>query len=301
MVVLVLAILVATVWLLRLRRRARLVRSTSTWWSAEWWGRWQSDSSGPRNPADSSATGSPSHPLSPSLSALGLRTTGGGRIPSATSNVGRHRRQVRWNRYRVHMASAATNVAETEMTSSDPHPVSPGQPPGRTHRARSQFVLGCVGLTLFAVGASIAVAAAQKEWVPPPELSIETGPGLVGGRPLAWISAPRLRSPHTSRSLGEDESSLHTTHQTALHRTLSFQLTCLNPDHMAARRWREDYCNLTVRATREGFSRHSRAANSSTPRAEPSPVLDGVTARPGPGPAVASRNHFNWTLPFPTS
>ena len=54
---------------------------------------------------------------------------------------------------------------------------SPGQPPGRTHRARSQFVLGCVGLALFAVGASFAVAAARKEWVPPPELSIEVGQG----------------------------------------------------------------------------------------------------------------------------
>jgi predicted lipid-binding transport protein (Tim44 family) len=52
-----------------------------------------------------------------------------------------------------------------------------GRPPGRTHRARSQFVLGCAGLALFAVGASFAVAAAQKQWVPPPELSIEVGQG----------------------------------------------------------------------------------------------------------------------------
>jgi len=60
---------------------------------------------------------------------------------------------------------------------------SPGQPPGRTHRARSQFVLGCVGLALFAAGASFAVAAAQKEWVPPPELSIE----VEQGQPVASV------------------------------------------------------------------------------------------------------------------
>jgi hypothetical protein len=60
---------------------------------------------------------------------------------------------------------------------------SPGQPPRRTHRARSQFVLGCVGLALFAVGASFAVATAQKEWVPPPELSIE----VQQGQPIASV------------------------------------------------------------------------------------------------------------------
>ena len=75
------------------------------------------------------------------------------------------------------MASAAADVSGTEATSSGPALEPPGQPPGRTHRARSQFVLGCVGLTLFAVGASFAVAAAQAEWVPPPELSIEVGQG----------------------------------------------------------------------------------------------------------------------------
>jgi hypothetical protein len=74
---------------------------------------------------------------------------------------------------------AAANVAVTELTSSDPVLESPGQPPGRTHRARSQFVLGCLGLALIAAGASVAVAAAQKEWVPPPELSIEVGQGQV--------------------------------------------------------------------------------------------------------------------------
>jgi hypothetical protein len=82
-----------------------------------------------------------------------------------------------------HMASAATN-AGTEVTGSGPVLESPGQPPGCTHRARSQLVLGCVGLALFAVGASFAVAAAQKEWVPPPELSIVAA---QGERPVASV------------------------------------------------------------------------------------------------------------------
>jgi hypothetical protein len=47
-----------------------------------------------------------------------------------------------------------------------------------------QFVLGCVGLALVAAGAFAAVTAAQKEWVPPAELSIEAG---VGGRPVASV------------------------------------------------------------------------------------------------------------------
>jgi hypothetical protein len=75
------------------------------------------------------------------------------------------------------MASAATDSAGTEEPGSGPVLKSPGQPPGRTHRARSQFVLGCIGLALVAIGASAAVAAAQEEWVPPPELSIEVGQG----------------------------------------------------------------------------------------------------------------------------
>jgi hypothetical protein len=55
-------------------------------------------------------------------------------------------------------------------------------PPGRTHRARSQLVLGCAGLALAAAGASVTVAAARKEWVPPAELSIE-----AGQRPVASV------------------------------------------------------------------------------------------------------------------
>jgi hypothetical protein len=60
---------------------------------------------------------------------------------------------------------------------------SAGRPPGRSHRARSQFALGCAGLALFAAGAIFAVAAAQKQWVPPPELSIE----VRQGEPVASV------------------------------------------------------------------------------------------------------------------
>jgi hypothetical protein len=49
------------------------------------------------------------------------------------------------------------------------------QPPDRPHRARAQLALGCAGLALCAAGASVTVAAARREWVPPPELSIEAG------------------------------------------------------------------------------------------------------------------------------
>jgi hypothetical protein len=84
------------------------------------------------------------------------------------------------------MALAAANGAGTEVPGSGPVLESPGPSPGRAHRARSQFVLGCVGLALFAAGASAAVAAAQKEWVPPPELSIGMGHGQAQ-RPAASV------------------------------------------------------------------------------------------------------------------
>jgi hypothetical protein len=77
------------------------------------------------------------------------------------------------------LAAIDANVAA--RASSDP----PGRAHGarfqpvlrRVHRARFQLALGCAGLALIAVGASFAVTAAQKEWVPPPELSIEVGQG----------------------------------------------------------------------------------------------------------------------------
>ena len=91
-----------------------------------------------------------------------------------------------WEIRSARMALAATDVAGTEVTGSSPVLESPGPPPGRARRVRSQFVLGCVGLALFAAGASVAVAAAQREWVPPPELSIEMGQGQVHG-PVASV------------------------------------------------------------------------------------------------------------------
>jgi len=47
-------------------------------------------------------------------------------------------------------------------------------PPSRTRRSRSQVLLGCLGVTLFALGATLATAAALKDWTPPPELSVAT-------------------------------------------------------------------------------------------------------------------------------
>jgi hypothetical protein len=75
-------------------------------------------------------------------------------------------------------------VAGTEVPGSGPVPKSPGRPPRRAHQVSSQFLLGCAGLALFAVGASVTVAAARAEWVPPPELSIAMG---QAGRPVAGV------------------------------------------------------------------------------------------------------------------
>ncbi len=155
---LVLAILVAAVWLLRLRRRARLVpidaHTVVCWMVAAL-------AIGLFGPFAILLIHLPPGPIAIlfllALLALGLRPAGWRTDPG------------------------------TEVTSSGPVPESPGQPPGRTHRARSpQFVRGCVGLALFAVGASFAVAAAQKEWVPPPELSIAVGQGQTE-RPVASV------------------------------------------------------------------------------------------------------------------
>jgi len=59
----------------------------------------------------------------------------------------------------------------------------PGRLPGWAHRARTQLVLGCAGLVLAVAGASFAVAAAQREWVPPPEVSI----AVDRGQPVATV------------------------------------------------------------------------------------------------------------------
>ena len=80
-------------------------------------------------------------------------------------------------------ADGLGTVVSKQGSGGGPGLESAGRPPGRTHRARSQFVLGCAGLALFAAGATFAVAAAQKQWVPPPELSIE----VRQGEPVASV------------------------------------------------------------------------------------------------------------------
>ncbi len=59
---------------------------------------------------------------------------------------------------------------------SRPDPGSSTRVASRTRRARSQQVLGGLGLVLFALGASLATVSSLKEWTPPPELSIATAP-----------------------------------------------------------------------------------------------------------------------------
>ena len=73
------------------------------------------------------------------------------------------------------VSSAATDVIGLEVTDSTSVLASSSRPSRRAHRARSEFKLGCAGLALFAVGASLATATARSEWVPPPELSIDFG------------------------------------------------------------------------------------------------------------------------------
>ena len=53
-------------------------------------------------------------------------------------------------------------------------PVSFPGTPNRNRRSRPQMLLGCLGVALFAVGATLATVAALKDWTPPPELSIAT-------------------------------------------------------------------------------------------------------------------------------
>ncbi len=79
---------------------------------------------------------------------------------------------------------ALARVADSERdpratTTSEPDDDRPGPAPSptapwRSRRSRPQVVLGCVGLALFAVGATIATVAALPAWKPPAELSIAT-------------------------------------------------------------------------------------------------------------------------------
>ena len=66
-----------------------------------------------------------------------------------------------------------------------PDPVSSSNAaPTRPRRSRLQLFLGCVGLALFALGATLATVASLKEWTPPPELSIATS---TTGRSVAEV------------------------------------------------------------------------------------------------------------------
>jgi hypothetical protein len=185
-VVLVLAILVAAVWLLRLRRRARLVpidaHMVVCWMVGAL-------AIGLFGAFAILLTHLPPGPTA-ILCLLALLVLG--LLPAAwRTHLKRNiRRQAASppvpleSRTQPHMASTAANVAGTEAINDGPALKALGQPPGRTHRARSQLVLGAVGLALVAVGASFAVAAAREEWVPPPELSIAVG---RGERPVASV------------------------------------------------------------------------------------------------------------------
>jgi hypothetical protein len=149
----VLAILVAAVWLWRLRRRAKLVPVDAHMVVCWMVGALAAGLFGvlavllvhlPPGPAAVVCL--------LALLALGLRPAKWG-----------------WHRERDVRGQASTTEPVTEVTGSGPVL----EPPGRAHRARFQLVLGCVGLALFAAGASVDVAAARQEWVPPPALSIE--------------------------------------------------------------------------------------------------------------------------------
>jgi hypothetical protein len=73
------------------------------------------------------------------------------------------------------MSSLSTGPSGSEAGSSDPVLAAPSQHPRPSLRA--QFALGCAGFALFALGATIATAAAAADRVPPLELSISGGQG----------------------------------------------------------------------------------------------------------------------------
>src|SRR5215470_8836775 len=212
-VVLVLAILVATVWLLRLRRRARLVPidehmvvcgivgalAIGLFWAfaillihlppgpiailslvvlMALGLRRAARRTLPELPRHGDQLAQVLDPKSGSPApsgGCGVRSTGNRRAPALSSSdmVTHDTDGLGTDMFMQGFA----DHPEARIVGGGSVPESPGQSPGRAHRVRSQFVLGCVGLALFAFGASFAVAAAQKEWVPPPELSIEVEQG----------------------------------------------------------------------------------------------------------------------------
>jgi hypothetical protein len=183
--VLVLAILVATVWLLRLRRRARRVPVDAHMVVFGIVGALAIGLFGALAILLIHLPPSPIAILSlVSLLALGLRPAWWKTYPELSVHSWAESPTVPLEPMTgAHLASAAANAAGTGVSSSDPARETPGQPSGWAHSARSQFVLGCAGLALFAAGASFAVAAAREEWVPPPELSI----AVDQGQPVASV------------------------------------------------------------------------------------------------------------------
>ena len=174
-VVLILASVVATVWLFRLRRRAR------------------------RTPIDAHLVvcgmvgamavglfgtfailivGLPPRPIALLtllvLLVLGLRPEGWRTPPDRNINRWAATPPYSWSRRQRPSGHRRQHDAD-RLTSSDPLLASPSEPSRPAHRARSQFLLGCAGLALFAAGASLATAAARSEWTPPPELSVNIG------------------------------------------------------------------------------------------------------------------------------
>ena len=76
----------------------------------------------------------------------------------------------------------ATLGPRSDADWSDPASTTPTA--GRTRRSRSQVLIGCLGLTLFALGATLATVPSLKDWTPPPELSVATS---TTGRSVAEV------------------------------------------------------------------------------------------------------------------
>jgi hypothetical protein len=80
-------------------------------------------------------------------------------------------------------ADSMTNVG-SPAGAGLPNPESSIREADGTRRPRSQVVLGCLGLVLFALGASLATVTSLKEWTSPPELSVVSG---TTGRSVAEV------------------------------------------------------------------------------------------------------------------
>lgn len=95
-------------------------------------------------------------------------------LPGLTSSAAEHVKSRGFN---------SARPAEITTYSDNHQPALGSEVQRRSRRSRSQIALGCIGLALFAIGASLATVTARKEWIPPPELSAIHGPAgqLVAG------------------------------------------------------------------------------------------------------------------------